>query len=214
MECKICNSSTLLIEDTQFKTIYHHCQNCEFIFLDEKFFVCSEEEKKQYDFHKNTLENEGYVNMFRDFLQKAGVSDNKNIKTALDYGSGPGPVLAHVLENELNLEVDVYDPYFSPKKVFENKTYDLITSTEVFEHFQNPLHEIQKLKGLLKKGGTLAIMTMFHYNDQEHFLKWWYRRDTTHIGFYSPKTFEAIASQFNLELSFIDEKNICVLKKA
>jgi 2-polyprenyl-3-methyl-5-hydroxy-6-metoxy-1,4-benzoquinol methylase len=35
--------------------------------------------------------------------------------------------------------MEIYDSYFSPEKVFLGKKYNLITSTEVFEHLDDPL---------------------------------------------------------------------------
>ena len=129
----------------------------------------------------------------------------------MDFGCGPGPVLK-VLLNRLGIDVDIYDPYFYPDKVFEGKQYDLITCTEVFEHLKNPLEIITLLESLLKENGILAVMTLFH-TTSDNFCKWWYRRDPTHICFYSPKTFKWLENNFNLVIDAIDNRSICVLRK-
>ena len=56
-------------------------------------------------------------------------------------------------------------------------------------------------------------MTLFHQNDAEHFKGWWYRRDETHISFYTGRTFEKLAELTGLNVLFKDPKNICVLHK-
>ncbi len=210
INCKICSGPVSIIHDDQYSHDYYYCKNCEYIFLDECRIIPPDREKKEYSFHENSFENQGYVNMFREFIIKAVRPYSSKIGTALDYGSGPGPVLAGLLRQE-GFKTDIYDKYFSPEKVYENKKYDLITSTEVFEHLKDPLAAMNMLKNHLNGGGILAIMTLFHQNDEEHFKEWWYRRDATHISFYTPKTFEHIASLSGMKILMADKKNICVM---
>ncbi len=209
--CKICSNKTKKIYDSQYDQNYYYCDNCEFICLEENKIISSAQEKKEYQFHQNNFENDGYVNMFRKFIDKAIRPHKSSIKTALDFGSGPGPVLAELLKQE-GFETDVYDKYFSPEKIHLNKKYDLITATELFEHLKAPLPTLKLLKSLLNKNGIIAIMTLFHKNDIEEFKKWWYRRDSTHISFYTPKTFECMANLLGMKTKIVDQKNICLLQ--
>jgi len=210
MKCKICEKNTTILDDIELKKIFYHCKHCELIFLDEQFYVSRENEKKQYNQHNNSLENEGYVNMFEEYLNFT--LENQNIKTALDFGSGPTPVLAQLLKRR-NLHVDCYDKFYQPQKIYENKQYDLITSTEVFEHLQDPKEVLNLLKMHLKPHGIMAIMTLFHTNKQEDFLKWWYRRDPTHITFFTPKTFEVLAHECGLKVLKHDNRRVIILKR-
>lgn len=212
MNCKICNNKTVIIYDKQFDINYYNCTNCDCIFINPDNIVAKEEELKIYNYHKNTLENAGYVNMFRDFITKTIVPYKSNIKSALDFGSGPEPVLAHLLREE-GFEVDIYDPFYSADKVYENKTYDLITSTEVFEHLSEPVKTLETLCKSLNPNGIISIMTLFHLQDSEKFQNWWYRRDCTHIFFYSHDTFKYLAEAFNLKILLLDSKNLCVMQK-
>ncbi|MBU0573063.1 MAG: class I SAM-dependent methyltransferase [Candidatus Margulisbacteria bacterium] len=202
--CKVCSTGTRAVAD------YHWCDSCDFISLDESKIVSAEREKKEYSFHQNSLENEGYVNMFRDFIDRAIRPCKPQITTALDFGSGPGPVLAELLRRE-GFETDIYDKYFSPDKVYFNKKYDLITATEVFEHLRDPLATMKLLKDHLNEGGVLAIMTLFHPNDEEEFLKWWYIRDATHIAFYMPRTLERMALECGMRVQYCDGKRFMSL---
>jgi len=210
--CKICSNNTRTIIDEQFDLNYYYCSCCEFIFIDENKIISMEEEVKEYLLHENSLEDEGYVNMFKKFIEASIIPYKRNIENALDFGCGPEPVLATLLKRE-GFEVDIYDPYFFPRKVYENKKYDLITSTEVFEHLRDPLETMKLLKTYLNDNGILAIMTLFHPKDEEKFKKWWYRREATHISFYTPRTFRVLADRFNMRILKINEKNICVLQK-
>lgn len=184
---------------------------CDLISIDENTFLDRHEELNRYSQHKNTLDNQGYVNNFNKFIKSAKIDKLKNVKKALDFGCGPGPVLKVMLA-ELGFSTDIYDPFFYPSQGFLKKRYDLITCTEVLEHLKNPLATIRILEGLLEEGGTLAVTTLFHTSTQD-FKSWWYRRDPTHIIFYSPKTFRWLAKQLNLSLELTDDKSICVLKK-
>ena len=67
------------------------------------------------------------------------------------------------------------------------------------------------LKSLLNENGIIAIMTLFHPNSDEDFKQWWYRRDITHISFYTPKTLRQMAEMVGLAVLFEDNKNLCVL---
>ncbi len=212
MTCKICNSPTITFYDNIMKSNFFHCSSCEFIFKDATSYVSTERELQQYENHNNSFESPGYVQMFQDFMDVTIAPYRHEIKTALEFGSGPGPVLAELLKRE-GFEVDLYDKYFSPEKVYKNKQYDLITSTEVIEHIDNTLELFSFFKTHLKSGGYLALMTQFHDNTQEGFLKWWYRKDPTHITFYRPHTFKVLAEKFDFTLLNFDHKKTVLLQR-
>lgn len=215
IKCKICSGSTGKIRDRQFETDYFYCGGCGFLSIEDKKIPGPEAEKERYLQHINTPEDQGYMDWLRDFTGRAVTPFFPGFKTALDFGCGPGPVLAGILK-ETGAEVDTYDIYFAPEKVYENKTYDVITCTEVLEHIEDPLPVLELLKSHLNTGGVLAIMTMFHPigppGGEEAFNKWWYRRDPTHISFFRPKTFQYIANRLNLRILTIDNKNIISLR--
>jgi hypothetical protein len=210
LPCKICLSATMVISDAKFKSDYYLCPACHYIFLDPRGIILPEKEVELYNLHNNSLANQGYVKMLENFIAKSIAPHAHGIQKALDFGSGPGPVLAVLLQRKGFL-VDIYDPYFSPQRVYHDKTYDLITSTEVFEHLQYPKETAAMLVKHLNPHGLLAIMTLFHAGDAEDFKKWWYRRDPTHISFYSPKTLQVLADLLGLKVLLMDAKNICVL---
>ncbi|MDR4968640.1 MAG: class I SAM-dependent methyltransferase, partial [Acholeplasmataceae bacterium] len=119
-----------------------------------------------------------------------------------------------IMREQYLFNVDIYDPFYSPKKVYENKEYNLITSTEVIEHLSEPTNEIKMLVNHLKPNGVISLMTLFHPRDRNKFFDWFYIRDTTHISFYTPKTIDCIAKQFNLKVIYTNEYRYIVLKKA
>ena len=107
--------------------------------------------------------------------------------------------------------VDLYDPFFYPNKsIFSNK-YNFITCTEAAEHFFNPQKEFESMDSILEDNGILAIMTSFLSNIED-FENWYYRRDPTHVVFYSQETFKVIARQRNWKY-WIEDRNIVFFKK-
>lgn len=210
MECKLCGSGNIL-EVTKNEDTYYYCQCCNLIFVKENAIVSCEKEKQRYEDHDNTHDNKGYLKMFEKFITEVIEPYQDEINSILEFGCGPGPVLADLLE-EKGFEVDKYDPYFFPEKIYQGQQYDLITSTEVFEHLRNPYQIIKELLLHISEGGYLAIMTSFHpgLNDFED---WWYPWDPTHITFYNLETFYWIAAEFDLKLVYEDGEKYCLYKK-
>ncbi len=208
--CPLCHSFTTKTSTLKNGKTYHHCLDCDFTHLDTKFHLSPEDEKLRYDQHQNTIENLEYAQTFERFIKtiEAQLSPESRI---LDYGCGPNPVLAEMLKAH-GIETDIYDPYYFPTKP-QAESYDLITSTEVFEHLREPLITLEHLLKLLKPKGYLAIMTKFLCPIEE-FTSWRYKDDTTHIAFYSPKTFKLLAQKLDLELLSHNNQDIVVLRKA
>ncbi|WP_331775097.1 class I SAM-dependent methyltransferase [Sulfurospirillum sp. 1612] len=210
MRCKICHHDTTLINDVKQNKKYHQCHACQTIWMDQECFLDDSKEKQQYNQHHNNFESTGYVKMFENFLDYFWSDLPKDATQALDFGSGPGPVLAEILKRR-GLQADGYDKFFQPEKVYEDKQYDLITCTEVLEHVADPKALLMLFKKHLKNRGIIAIMTLFHTNDSREFLDWWYHRDPTHITFYTPHSFEVLADMCGLNIIKHDDKRVIIL---
>ncbi len=208
--CKICQGNTVKIEIVKTLKIYHRCTTCDYISLDEKFHLKDVDEKKHYDNHHNNLQSLGYVKMFENLIDEYIAPYENNINTVLDFGCGEGAVLPALLEKR-DLTCDRYDLFYFPKKIYETKKYSMIVSTEVFEHLSQPLEVMQKLVSHLKEDGYLLLMSSFHPCSDEEFIKWFYIQDSTHIGFFSIKTFEYIANMLELKIVKDNSKNIILL---
>jgi len=211
-KCKICKSRTTTIVESKKEFSYYRCSFCGFIYLDDDFKLEKEAEKAQYDLHNNGFESEGYVQMFENFITEAIAPYLDDIESVFEFGSGPGPVLSELLKRR-GLEVDIYDLYYAPKKVYESKCYDLIVSTEVFEHLSRPMEILEMLAEHLTERGYVALMTKFPPKDDQKFLDWWYRRDPTHISFFTPKSFELMAEKVGLKVLKTINENIVVFQK-
>jgi len=211
MDCKICSGETNQLLDVQFEHMYFYCKTCHFVFIEDKHYVSFETEKEIYELHENSLDDKGYVTYLENYINE-GVSPFIKEGLGLDFGSGPEPALATLLKKR-GYEMDIYDRHYANNSDIWEKKYDFITSTEVIEHFHDPMDTLNRMVSILKPGGILSVMTLFLMDDLALFQNWWYRRDPTHIAFYSPITFEKIAEQLNLEIIYHNNKRICVFKK-
>jgi len=210
--CKLCSSTSIdIIEDVKMDNIYYNCKDCDFIFSLKLPTILQEE--KQYSHHNNSLENSGYVQMFENFIDFAIEPYADKSKPMLDYGSGPEPVLSQLLQKR-NFDIQAYDPIYKKDESWRANKFSTIVSTEVFEHLHTPYETILQLIATLEDESILSFQTMFHPKDKDKFLNWWYRRDPTHVGFFSQTTLEKMQDIFKLKLLKFDDKNIAVFRKS
>ncbi|MBN2407050.1 MAG: class I SAM-dependent methyltransferase [Elusimicrobia bacterium] len=191
---------------------YRHCANCGFISLDLRHIVSRDRERERILLHDNTISDKGYVDMLRGFLNTYVAPLRGGIKTALDFGCGPDPVLSKLLYG-MGITTDVYDRLFFPEKVYSGRKYDLITALEVMEHLEHPMDVFGLLSGLLNSTGILAATTLTYPADIGEFENWWYRRDITHISFYSGSTLEYMSAGHGMRIRFSDGKRVHIFEK-
>ena len=185
MICPICSGTNVFSFQLIGSIEYFRCKTCLGLFTDPKSRLSPEKEKERYSLHNNDVDDPEY----RKFLSKLFDPLIKKLKKesrGLDYGCGPGPALASMLREE-GFSVDIYDPYFFPDESYRDKVYDFITCTEAAEHFYEPQKEFNKLDQVLADKGILGVMTNF-YEDTINFEDWYYRKDPTHVVFYTTKT--------------------------
>jgi 2-polyprenyl-3-methyl-5-hydroxy-6-metoxy-1,4-benzoquinol methylase len=166
-------------------------------------------EKAIYDQHQNDLLDEGYRRFLMRALDPVIARVDKGA-TGLEFGCGPGPLLAKML-NEAGYHVNLYDLYYHPHNDVLKLSYDFITCTEVIEHVAEPKHVFEHLLSMLKTGAPLVLMTKLVLGP-ERFATWHYKNDLTHISYFSRATFEFVARQFNVAIEFIGSDVIVLTK--
>lgn len=183
--------------------------DCSLVFVPKTFHLSEKEEKQRYDLHKNDPTDPGY----RAFLSricnplKARLSKRAH---GLDFGCGPGPTLSLMLQ-EHGHTVDIYDKFYAHNPEVFQREYDFVTATEVVEHLKNPQYELQRLYRLIKPNGILGIMTKLAI-DKPAFKNWHYKRDPTHICFFSKTTFEWLGKIWQSKIEFIGADVILIHK--
>ena len=179
--------------------IYWQCNQCTLTFLSPEQRLDVEAELARYQLHQNSPQDPRY----RRFLSRLTDSLVPQLSPecdGLDYGSGPGPTLSVMLE-EQGFSMQIYDPYFAPKADVFKRTYDFITCTETVEHFYQPGREFQRLDRLLRAGGWLGVMTEMLESD-DNFAGWWYPREPTHVCFYKRETMDWIANRHSWQVEY------------
>lgn len=195
MKCLLCGFESQIIQG-QWKI--YQCAKCKLVFKDQQYWLDLEQQKKRYSQHQNCGENYGYINSLKVLLEP--LSKLTRPQNILDWGSGPNPEFSKMLKVQfVDAVVDIYDPIYQSE--LATKKYDLITCTEVIEHFQNPQDELEKIFTHLKPSGIFAGLTNFvDTKNLEQIQSWWYLRDQTHWSFYSEETMKFIAQKFALNV--------------
>lgn len=190
---------------------YFRCEACGLVFVPSRQFLSLREEKKRYDLHQNSLLDPGY----RGFLNRLLVPLEQRLapgSSGLDFGSGPVPALARMLE-KAGHPMTLYDPYYAPTPAALEEQYDFITASEVVEHLREPRNELDRLWQCLKPGGTLGIMTKFVV-DTDAFPEWHYKNDRTHVCFFSEPTFTWLTGRWGADIVFPANDVVLIMKRA
>lgn len=207
--CPICETG-LLAHFRQFSgQRYLRCGQCQATLLAPECRLPEDRERAVYELHNNQLDDPGY----RRFLAKLSEPLLTKLPPGshgLDFGCGPGPALAEMLE-ERGHTVALYDHFFYPDADTLEQAYDFITCTEVVEHLFRPAEVFRLLNQMLRPGGWLAIMTCFQ-TDDARFEHWHYRRDPTHVVFYREQTFTWLARHYGWQLE-IPAKDVVLIRK-
>lgn len=209
--CPLCQSTIIQYLGAFSARRLCRCEECDLVFVNPDYHLTTEQERQRYLLHRNSLEDQGYLN-FLEQLISPFVARLERGSTVLDFGSGPKPVMAGLLQAR-GYVVKLYDPHFEPDKSVLLNEYDGVTCAETVEHFRFPFEDWQKMAKCVRPAGLLAVMTMMQTRETD-FANWWYIQDPTHVSFYSNKTFTWIARQFNLELEIVTNRVVFFKKKA
>ncbi|WP_440054409.1 class I SAM-dependent methyltransferase [Pseudoalteromonas sp. T1lg65] len=210
-QCGLCQSTHVISYYQDKKRSYWQCQQCSLVFVDPRERLSPEQEKAIYDSHENDLEDAGYRRFLSRVLEPL-LARLKKPSRGLDFGCGPGPLLAKMLA-EAKHEVALFDLFYANHPEVLESRYDFIVCTEVIEHVAEPGKVLAKLLSILELGAPLALMTKLVIN-KERFASWHYKNDLTHISFFSRSTFEYVARHFDCELEFIGTDVIILTKHA
>lgn len=208
MKCLLCRAESRRFAEIDDR-LYYRCPNCSLTFLQPEQMPDFAAQKAVYDLHENDPDDEGY----RRFLDRLAVPLMARLSPGdhgLDYGCGPGPALARMMEQR-GFPMQIWDPIYAASPDVLKQTYRFITCTEVVEHLHTPREAFKRLRALLVPGGVLAIMTMW-LTDDSAFARWHYRRDPTHVCFWRPATFQWVADNLGWQLD-LPERNIALMTK-
>ncbi len=208
-QCSVCGHPGLRDFQQVDERCYRRCLRCSATLMDPAGWLSEQDERAVYALHDNRPEDPRY----RSFLHRLAGPLLEVLaprQQGLDFGCGPGPALAQMLE-EAGHEMALYDPAFFPDRSVLARQWDFIACTEVVEHLRHPLAVFRQLDQMIRPGGWLGIMTCFQ-TDDDRFANWFYRRDPTHIVFYQEATFQWLAKQFGWQMT-VPRKDVVLLHK-
>lgn len=191
-------------------TAYWRCPLCAYIQLESGKRLSPQAEKDRYLLHHNDPSDPGYRAYLEDFIARAVAPFVSPGARILDFGSGPEPVLSALLTSK-GFRVSSYDPYFTPDRSSMKGPFDLIAVHEVAEHIARPFRELSRLVPRLSPEGVIAVRTRYAPDDPGEFSRWWYREDSTHIGFFGSRSMEALARRLGLGMRMDDGREIAIL---
>ncbi|KKO45187.1 methyltransferase [Arsukibacterium ikkense] len=208
--CPLCQAlhPVLYFQDKQ--RCYFRCANCALVFADRLSLLSSQAEYAQYLLHNNDMDDDGYRRFLARLSQPLLAKLQGSRKLGLDFGCGPGPLLAKML-SDAGQQMQVWDPYFADNPGALQQQYDFICCTEAIEHFVNPGNEWAQWQKLLKPAGILAIMTK-RYTDLPAFSHWHYKNDPTHVSFFHQDTFHWLATRAKMTVDFVTN-DVVILQK-
>ncbi len=217
MKCRICGRMSKKIFSTKllykYDANYYYCEKCGFLQTEEPFWL-----KEAYS-NALTCYDTGVLERNMYFMKALTVFIYKYLDVKgkyLDYAGGYG-ILTRLMRDR------GFDFYWNDKyaenmlaKGFEwdgKSKIEAITSFESFEHFVNPIEEIENL---LKISRTIIFSTDVLPEEKIPAPnEWWYYalEGGQHIAFYSHKTFIYIAEKYNLNYYCILGMHILTDKK-
>lgn len=209
MQCPLCLSEKPEHWHNRQGRDYWACQCCSLVFVPRNQHLGEAAEKQVYDLHDNLIDDPGY----RRFLQGAHDAVVQRLSTTargLDFGCGPGPALAYMLESS-GYPTELYDCYYYTDARVLTQSHDFITMTEVVEHLADPKGVLEQLWALLKPGGLMVIQTQ-RVRDRDAFQHWRYLHDPTHISFFSLATFDWLAHALGAQVDY-PGRDLAVLTK-
>ncbi len=204
MNCKICSEKTENVFSARilhkYDIDYYHCSNCGFLQTEEPYWL-----KESYE-SAIGIEDTGLLKRNFTLAKTTSVIINSlfNKRGAfLDYAGGYGIFVR--LMRDIGFDFYWSDP-FAPNLVArgfnfnDEEKIELITAFECFEHFNNPITEIEKM---LNISNNVLFSTRVFNGEPPQPDSWWYYslNSGQHISFYSVKTLKFIADKYKLYLN-------------
>lgn len=203
MKCKICSSNVEIKFSAKimnkYNVNYFYCSNCHFLSTEEPYWL------DEVYVSPISMFDTGHIQRNIRISQKLMILltiffDRK--KKFVDYAGGNG-ILVRMMR-DIGFDFFWEDKYannlFSQGFELDNSNFEgvaAITVIECFEHFVDPIKEIESL---LKISRNIIFTTELLPSKVPDPQDWWYYtlERGGHISFFSEKTFEYIANKYKL----------------
>jgi hypothetical protein len=208
MICKICNATSQKTFSSKilnkYDIEYFYCKECGFLQTEEPYWLSESYRSSINMSDTGIIERNIYFSKITATIMYFLFDINSKY---LDFAGGYG-ILTRLMRD---IGFDFYwsDEYTQNlfARGFEYSenigNIKLITCFEGFEHFVNPLNEIEKMRNISKNilFSTYLLPSPIPKPDE-----WWYYglEHGQHISFYSMKTLEYLAKKYGLNFYFAD----------
>lgn len=205
-KCKICEAeSSDFATDKILKKYdvnYFQCLNCGFVQTEEPYWL--------EEAYSEAIASSDVGLVFRN-IKLSEVSRNlilhlfESEGKFLDYGGGYGLFVRLMRDSGFDFYwydkfcQNIYSKNFEALENPENPAYEVVTAFEVFEHFVNPIAEIEEI---LKYSKNILFSTELLPESNPKPSQWWYYalEEGQHISLYTKKALSILAKKFDLNL--------------
>lgn len=210
--CLICNTELEPIFNTKvlnkYDVQYFFCQTCGLMQTEKPYWIEEAYVSSINDTDIGLIQrNINLVNISKKIINLAFNNKGK----FLDFAAGYGLFVRLMRDYGYDFYwSDLYTPnLFAKGFEYDDEKIDLITTFESFEHFINPIDEIENL---LKISKNILFSTEIIPQPIPNPNNWWYYSPDhgQHICFYSKKTFRYIAKKYGINY-YTNGKNIHLL---
>ncbi len=204
MKCKICLTENKVIFSSKilykYDIEYFHCKNCGFLQTEEPYWLDEAYEESINVSDTGILARNLYLSDISSLIIYFFFDKSKKY---LDFAGGYG-ILTRLMR-DIGFDFYWYDKYSENlvARGFEqdekSMEVELITIFEAFEHFTEPISEIENMLNI-SKNILFSTELLPSIIPKPH--EWWYYglEHGQHISFYSLETLEYIAKKYNLNL--------------
>lgn len=170
---------------------YYRCSNCEYLQTEAPFWLG--------EAYKTPINKSDTGIMLRNLTNSRVLTSvmlylGKLNSVLVDFAGGYGILVRLLRDRGVNaFWMDSYcQNLLSRGFEYSGESAEIVTAFEVFEHFERPAEELEKL---LKVAPCVIFSTLLIPKPIPEFNKWWYygKEHGQHIGFYSVKTLENLA---------------------
>lgn len=216
MKCKICEEKSNYVFKAKIlnshEIEYFKCSSCGFMQTQTPYWL-----EEAYS-EAISVSDTGVMARNNNFAKSTSIIFSLlSIKNGifLDYGGGYG-IFTRLMRDK-GFDFCWYDKYATNlvARGFEgdviNNRYEAITSFENFEHFENPMQEIEKIFSLTD---TILFSTELVPDATPKPDEWWYYclEHGQHISLFSKKSLEYIASKYGYNL-ISNNRNLHIFSK-
>jgi Methyltransferase domain len=201
--CKVCKGHSALLGEAsvlkKHSVKYFRCESCGFTQTEDPYWL--------EEAYSSAIASQDVGIMSRNLINCEVTAAVLNlllpeVKSSVDYGGGHGVLVRLMRDRGFNYfwrDLHASNDFARGFEAKDTQRFDFLTSFEVLEHLVDPVPEISKLMELSE---NVLVSTCLVPEPAPALNDWWYYMPSSgqHVSFYTTKSLEIIAKQFNKHL--------------